>query len=231
VIVAAHALMDLFRTRNLQEWINHWYFKEGTAVISLKPFSSIETSDGLKFRVDDQIQELVQVFEQYCFDDIRQNDIVIDIGSNIGGFALRAAMISGTVYTVDPIFNDRLKLNAELNQIHLNIIEGALGESGESQTYSYGENSKNTLQYSLTDIRKIAGGCDFLKCDCEGGEWHINPDELKGIRRLEMELHKVGPKHKKNFRILMDYINENYVVKFDPSAHYALYGTVHAFRK
>ncbi|HMV50520.1 MAG TPA: hypothetical protein PKD31_22460, partial [Blastocatellia bacterium] len=34
------------------------------------------------------------------------------------------------------------------------------------------------------------GGCDFLKCDCEGAEWQIDPDDLAGIRRIEMELHQ-----------------------------------------
>lgn len=29
----------------------------------------------------------------------------------------------------------------------------------------------------------------FLKCDCEGGEWTIDPIDLADIRRIEMEIH------------------------------------------
>ena len=43
--------------------------------------------------------------------------------------------------------------------------------------------------FTLQGLCAIAGGCDFLKCDCEGAEWGIDPADLAGIRRIEMELH------------------------------------------
>ena len=43
---------------------------------------------------------------------------------------------------------------------------------------------------SLKEIITLCGGkIDFLKCDCEGGEWCIKSDEIKDIRRIEMECH------------------------------------------
>ena len=42
---------------------------------------------------------------------------------------------------------------------------------------------------TLTEIKNICGGCDFLKINCEGAEWGIKPEELKGIRRIEMMVH------------------------------------------
>ena len=52
--------------------------------------------------------------------------------------------------------------------------------------------SRTVKTKTLSEIKKICGGCDFLKIDCEGCEWNIKPEELKGIRRIEMEVHKVG---------------------------------------
>jgi len=37
---------------------------------------------------------------------------------------------------------------------------------------------------------------DFLKMDCEGAEWFIEPEELKGIRRIEAEVHLDRKKRK-----------------------------------
>lgn len=42
---------------------------------------------------------------------------------------------------------------------------------------------------TLSQIIDFCGGCDFLKCDCEGGEWFIKEGEIKNIRRIEMEYH------------------------------------------
>ncbi|MCK7484615.1 MAG: hypothetical protein MZU97_03040 [Bacillus subtilis] len=33
---------------------------------------------------------------------------------------------------------------------------------------------------TLRMIHELAGGCDFLKCDCEGAEWLISPVDLAG---------------------------------------------------
>jgi hypothetical protein len=55
----------------------------------------------------------------------------------------------------------------------------------------------------------MSGGCDFLKCDCEGGEWLMNPEDLAGIRRLEMELH-IPPIGGPPNRELLDFISRYY---------------------
>jgi hypothetical protein len=31
--------------------------------------------------------------------------------------------------------------------------------------------------------------------DCEGGEWFINPGELRGFRRIECEIHNFDKRH------------------------------------
>jgi hypothetical protein len=87
--------------------------------------------------------------------------------------------------------------------------------------------------FTLKDLKEVAGGCNFLKCDCEGAEWLINPDHLEGVRRIEMELHlpPIGPEVNP---ALLEYIADNYTFTLDriPShGPLGLLGHLHAFRK
>jgi len=51
------------------------------------------------------------------------------------------------------------------------------------------------------------GHVDFLKMDCEGAEWCITPDELKGIRRIEAEIHNFDGTH--NLLDFVDMLSNN----------------------
>ncbi|HNB04239.1 MAG TPA: FkbM family methyltransferase, partial [Methanoregulaceae archaeon] len=76
------------------------------------------------------------------------------------------------------------------------------------------------------------GGCDFLKCDCEGAEWKIRPVDLEGIRRIEMELHQPpigGPINTE----LLQYISEKYAFSLDRVPVHGplgLFGILHAWQ-
>ena len=71
---------------------------------------------------------------------------------------------------------------------------------------------KELYGLSLKHIIKCCGGhVDFLKCDCEGGEWSISPDDLKGIRRIEIEVHDFDGKHPhSNFFHVLDQAGFSY---------------------
>jgi len=129
------------------------------------------------------------IFE-YHFDDIQKTDIILDIGASIGGFPLFISKFTKQIYAVEPLWTDLLQKNVQLNNIkNITVIDRALG----SGTINIHYNKKRTMiGSSLKEIIDLCGGhIDFLKCDCEGGEWTIKPEELKGIRRIEMELHDI----------------------------------------
>jgi hypothetical protein len=197
-------------------------------IIPKKFLPMIETPEGIKFYTDDQYSTIFQSLDDYHFNEIRPNDIVLDIGANIGGFTLPAAKRAKHVCAVEPIFADRLQRNLEANCLRAQIITGALGgKSGESMTFSFGGHRRSAITFTLTDLKEISGGCDYLKCDCEGGEWLINIDELEGIRHLEMELHGFGQDHKKKFKRLMRYLNNRYTCDFQ-AGYFDMYGLLHA---
>jgi hypothetical protein len=125
---------------------------------------------------------------EYLFDDLRPGDRVLDIGANVGGFCIRAAKIARHVTAVEPVTVNPLRENIRANNTPVRVIEGALGD-GNPKEICWDDCCVRSPTYTLGDLITMSGGCDFLKCDCEGAEWLINPCELRNVRRIEMEIH------------------------------------------
>jgi hypothetical protein len=169
---------------------------------------------------------------EYRFNDICPEDVVVDIGANIGAFCIRAARVSGSVTAVEPVTAALLNNNIRANDVSVRVIDGALGD-GNPACIFWDEHRVFTPTYTLKMIIKMAGGCNFLKCDCEGSEWLINPPELAGVRRIEMELHYPPIGGRPN-PALLDYIGEHYDFEIDRKpVHAALgvMGVLHAVRR
>jgi FkbM family methyltransferase len=166
------------------------------------------TRDGIRFlQVSAPFRQITEVPE-YWMEDIRNDDHVLDIGANIGAFCIRAAKKSHHVSAIEPVTADLLKENIALNGVNVRVFCAALGDGSPSETEWDGICSL-TSTFRLRDLIRMAGGCDFLKCDCEGAEWKIQPGDFWGIRRIEMELHQPpigGPPNQELLRcITRDY--------------------------
>lgn len=146
------------------------------------------TADGVSFVREPTSYRQIFDVPEYRYDDILPGDRVIDIGANVGAFCIRAARLSRSVTAVEPVTVQLLRENIRVNDAPVTVVEGALGRDGPG-TVSWDDCTASAPAYSLSRIISMAGGCDFLKCDCEGGEWLIRAGELDGIRRIEMELH------------------------------------------
>jgi hypothetical protein len=169
---------------------------------------------------------------EYRFDDIRPEDRVLDIGANVGGFCIRAARISGHVTAVEPVTTPPLLENILLNNVSVQVITGALG-SGKPAGIAWDDCRVVSPTYLLRDLINMSGGCDFLKCDCEGAEWFIDPRELENVRRIEMEIHLPpisGPPNP----ALLEYISRFYDFEIDRKPCHdilGVMGVLHAERK
>jgi FkbM family methyltransferase len=151
--------------------------------------SFLTTRDGIRFvQVSAPFRQVTEVPE-YRMGDIRADDRVLDIGANVGAFCIRAAKMSRHVAAVEPVTAELLEANIALNGVEVQVIRAALGDGSFSETEWDGIHSF-VPTFRLRDLVRNAGGCDFLKCDCEGAEWQIDPGDLSGIRRIEMELHQ-----------------------------------------
>jgi FkbM family methyltransferase len=142
--------------------------------------------------------------------ELRRDALVMDIGANMGDFAIQAAALcpDGRVYAIEPVseYISLLETNRALNRLsNLEIIQVALGDhEGEvtlatagSESGAYFNGKANTETARLTTLPQLMRDCglerlDLLKMDCEGSEWDILPaarDVLPQIRQICMEFH------------------------------------------
>jgi FkbM family methyltransferase len=169
---------------------------------------------------------------EYRFDDIRPGDRVLDIGANVGGFCIRAAKMGGHVAAVEPVTTALLLENIRANHVAVQVIAGALG-NGKPAEISWDDCRVVSPTYPLRDLIRMSGGCDFLKCDCEGAEWLIDPPDLQHIRRIEMEVHLPpisGPPNP----VLLAYISRFYDFSLERKPCHdvlGVMGVLHAERK
>lgn len=142
-----------------------------------------------------------QAINEYDYSDIRESDIVLDIGACVGGFTLEVHNKVRHVFAVEPLFCEGLYANIELNQANnVTVFECALGESNTIQHITFVDKTISAPCKSLSELIGLCGGhVDVLKIDCEGGEWHIKPHELEGIRRIEAEVHSFHGENKDDF--------------------------------
>jgi FkbM family methyltransferase len=167
-----------------------------------------EKGQAIRYVVRDLPYRQVTDVREYWFDDILPGDHVIDIGANVGAFCIRAAKLSEHVVAVEPVATEVLRENIRLNRVNVQVIAAALGEGGTGEI-SWDDTTVRVPTYTLQEITDRARGCDFLKCDCEGGEWLIRPRHLSGIRRIEMELHLPPISGPPNMELL-EYIGSHY---------------------
>ena len=144
--------------------------------------------------------------------EIKKNDVVIDIGANIGVFTIYSSILSknGRVYAYEPFkthFNrllENIKINNFNNVKAFNLaVCGSKGKrnlnisnisSGMHSFFFEGSGKKvsveGTTLKEIFDFNKIKK-CDFLKLDCEGAEYEIlynAPKEtFKKIDKIALE--------------------------------------------
>jgi hypothetical protein len=188
-------LDKLLRFESFQDYINERYNREGFVAVSESFLENIfYPFRGFKFCITDHLDTLNSVVEEYRFDDMRNSDIVLDIGANIGAFSILASKKAKHVFAVEPLYADIIRKNIAINEINnITVLETGLGIG--KQTIRYKRRQKVIELTPLDEILEITGKCDFLKMDCEGGEWSINYRDLEGFRYIEGELHNFDGKH------------------------------------
>jgi len=133
---------------------------------------------------------------------LSKNDVVLDIGANIGYYVLIESMLCRRVYAVEPYFKNinYLKTNLELNRRqNVETFEMAMGDIEGHQAMNISERSNWHSFYPIKDVSgKInvkMGTVDnflkekeipsFVRMDVEGYELCI----LKGMKK---SLHKIA---------------------------------------
>jgi Methyltransferase FkbM domain len=168
-----------------------------------------------------------QVEDEYNFNDIQSSDILLDVGANVGYFSLHASNKCDKIFAVEPLYINELTENIKINHFEgkMKVLPYAL--SLFDLDLKFNGKTGHATGKTLTELIHLCGGhIDVLKCDCEGGEWIIKPEELTGIRRIEMEVHRFNGE---NVNDLISKLFVNYDILVDHDDKDAV--MVHAFLK
>lgn len=172
------------------------FYYPGWRHVDAESVSIIGTDYGL-FRFCDYLKANPDLFRQvelYNVSDLTENDVVLDIGANIGAFTIKVAKQVKHVYAVEPIFCNELRENVYLNNLgsRVTVLPFALGKGGQVEIdVSFGIRHNIVEALLFKDIlAKCKYPPTFLKMDCEGGEWCINPfDLIEKFSSIEGEFH------------------------------------------
>ena len=185
-------------------------------------FSILELKNEIKIKIRNKSTDLqalvnVLVIQEYKFPgfEIKEDDIIIDIGGHIGLFALYVAKKckKGKIFCYEPVQKNYqlLKDNIKINRIsNINYYNLAVSNdqnkikiflSEDDAGHSIIESEKNFELIDSISLKKIIDmhcieKCDFLKIDCEGAEFKILeslPDEyFSRIKKIVMEYHIIN---------------------------------------
>ena len=179
----------------------------------------LEMKNKLNITIRNTLSDIMQFTTVWLFKDyehkdfeIKNGDIIIDIGSHIGLFSLYASQKckEGKIFSFEPvksnyniflknieknnlknIFSFNTAVAKETGLVKINLHED---ESGHSLFKTGGE-SITVESISLKEIieKNSIEKCDLIKMDCEGGEYEIIdsiPDKyIKKINKFIIEYH------------------------------------------
>lgn len=185
-----YLIKDLLRTRNIQQWINNRYQPdENIVLIDKRVFPIVITSNNFKLHTDQDIKTFNIPLIECDFSSLTANNIVLDIGANIGSYTLFFAGKCKYVYAFEPVTYGELNRNIALNDFaNIKTFECGLGD-GNCQKITWRGITKQVKTLPFTELLTLSPGASILKCNCEGGEWFINPVDLDQFNKILIELH------------------------------------------
>jgi FkbM family methyltransferase len=179
--------------------------------------------DGFRETVEKEIF-VDKIYEKYF--EVEEGDVVFDIGASLGPFTYSILHKNPShVFALEPSFEEfkTLVLNTRQGPVtHIN--KGVSNVIGEFEFQFVFNNDSGNKLYSTTFSKLISDynikTINFLKSDCEGGEYDIfNVENLfwikQNVKKISGEWHLGTPQEKQKFREFRDIylrIFQNYKV-------------------
>ena len=163
-----------------------------------------------------------EIFEGNTYErffEVEEGDIVVDLGASLGPFTYKILPKNPKqCYVVEPISHQIEILKKNVGQENVKIIQGAITDKKKIEiTWDDMTEIVPTFSFKeFLDEYKIHN-IDFLKCDCEGGEYDVfqqsNIEFLKTIPKIVTEFHLNNDSnyHECKFR----WFRDNILTQFD----------------
>ncbi len=187
-----------------------------------QPFKSIQLKPQGQIHFED-VNEALLIFQDvfhaqvYTRKYVGKPRVVVDIGANIGTFSLYAAYkwTHSELYAFEPAPHNFSLLQRNVHTMpHTNFHlynAAATAQAGKINLHLKSSNGWHSVYRAQTDIvldtveveavdleailAECGGKVDFLKLDCEGGEWALFENKMglvqKSVQYLAMEYHEV----------------------------------------
>ena len=189
--------------------------KNKSLTIRKRPFSYPENFDWGTLTYEDIItieREVVHEKVYRFWEDVKEGDVVLDIGASVGAYTVSILENNPKkVYCVEPSRELMRTLKSNCGDENIQTINWGIVEKegdginifgGKDQQFK-GITFKNMLErYSIDHV-------DYMKVDCEGGEYNIFRDEnmkflLNNVKFMAIEIHLNYPGCREKFKNFRD---------------------------
>lgn len=142
-----------------------------------------------------------EIFVQRAYErffEVEEGDVVLDVGASIGPFTYSILHKNPkTVYCIEPFVTNALINNTRDPRV--SVHQHFIGDSNNTSTKTF---------MTFVEENRISN-IDFLKTDCEGGEYSIFTPEnfrwiVKNVKKITGEWHLWDPQMKQKFREFRD---------------------------
>ena len=170
-----------------------------------------ECYEGFKETVYREI--FIDKLYEKCFE-VEEGDTVFDIGASLGPFTYSILDKKPShVFAFEPSFEEFKTLVLNTKHGPVTHINKGISDTAGEMTFTHAFVSDKDKMYSTTFSKAISdyniSKIDFLKTDCEGGEYSIfNVDNLfwikQNVKKIVGEWHMLTPELKQKFRVFRD---------------------------
>ena len=144
---------------------------------------------------DQNIKEIFEGGDYERFFEVQENDIVVDLGASVGPFTYSILSKKPKhCFVVEPLSNHIKTIKTNLRDSNVTIIQAAITDKKKIEI-SWDDMIENVPTLSFKELRETykIDHIDFLKVDCEGGEYDVfskeNIEFLKKVPKIATEFH------------------------------------------
>jgi FkbM family methyltransferase len=198
--------------------------------------------NGLRVRLMERedVKILWHIFVRECYSVTGAESVILDLGANVGLFALYAAMRAphAHIYCAEPVPATFRRLLDHLDwngiRVRVTLLNCALGAkagarfiarenvpAGQKRLLSYNDQSPGEVQVQCRTLESIfdqyhLDQVDLAKVDIEGSEYEVllstPPEILRRIARLDVEVHNNITAQGYSFESLVKHLNASGLV-------------------